>query len=77
MGNQYRTLSVELNRKELEASADLTNELIVYGRLPMMVSAQCICKNTIGCKKQPVELTLVDRMRNRFPVKKIIAGNVT
>ncbi|MEF2904716.1 MAG: DUF3656 domain-containing protein, partial [Lachnospiraceae bacterium] len=68
-GNQYRTLSVELNRKELEASADLTSELIVYGRLPMMVSAQCICKNTIGCKKQPVELTLVDRMRNRFPVK--------
>ena len=64
-----RTLSVELNRKELEASADLTSELIVYGRLPMMVSAQCICKNTIGCKKQPVELTLVDRMRNRFPVK--------
>ena len=59
----------ELNRKELEASADLTSELIVYGRLPMMVSAQCICKNTIGCKKQPVELTLVDRMRNRFPVK--------
>lgn len=35
----------------------------------MMVSAQCICKNTIGCKKQPVELTLVDRMRNHFPVK--------
>ena len=68
-GNQYRTLSVELNRKELEASADLTSELIVYGRIPMMVSAQCICKNTIGCKKQPVELTLVDRMRNRFPVK--------
>ena len=30
-GNQYRTLSVELNRKELEASADLTSELIVYG----------------------------------------------
>ena len=43
-GNQYRTLSVELNRKELEASADLTSELIVYGRLPMMVSAQCICR---------------------------------
>ncbi len=68
-GSQYRTLSVELNRRELEASADRNSELIVYGRIPMMVSAQCICKNTIGCKKQPVELTLVDRMRNRFPVK--------
>lgn len=70
-GNQYRTLSVELNRKELAASADPTSELIVYGRIPMMVSAQCICKNTIGCKKQSTELILVDRMRNRFPVKNI------
>ena len=70
-GSQYRTLSVELNRRELEASADKNSELIVYGRIPMMVSAQCICKNTLGCKKQPVELTLVDRMRNRFPVKNV------
>ena len=70
-GSLYRTLSVELNRRELEASADQNSELIVYGRIPMMVSAQCICKNTIGCKKQPVELTLVDRMRNHFPVKNI------
>lgn len=70
-GSQYRTLSVELNRKELEASADENSEMIVYGRIPMMVSAQCICKNTIGCKKQPAELVLVDRMKNRFPVKNI------
>lgn len=70
-GSLYRTLPVELNRRELEASADQNSELIVYGRIPMMVSAQCICKNTIGCKKQPVELILVDRMKNRFPVKNI------
>ena len=70
-GSLYRTLSVELNRRELEASADRNSELIVYGRIPMMVSAQCICKNTIGCKKQPVELTLVDRMKNHFPVKNV------
>ncbi len=70
-GSQYRTLSVELNRKELEASADENSEMIVYGRIPMMVSAQCICKNTIGCKKQPAELVLVDRMKKRFPVKNI------
>lgn len=70
-GSQYRTLSVELNRRELEATADRNSELIVYGRIPMMVSAQCICKNTIGCKKQPVELTLVDRMKNHFPVKNV------
>ena len=70
-GSEYHTLSVELNRRELEATADRNSELIVYGRIPMMVSAQCICKNTIGCKKQSVELTLVDRMRNRFPVKNV------
>lgn len=70
-GNGYRTLAVELNQKELAASADKNSELIVYGRIPMMVSAQCICKNTIGCKKQMQNLTLVDRMRNRFPVKNI------
>lgn len=68
-GCVYRTLPVELNRRELAEIADPDSELIVYGRLPMMVSAQCICRTVSGCTKKLQELTLIDRMGNRFPVK--------
>lgn len=70
-GNDYRTLPAELNKKELLEIADKNSELIVYGRIAMMVSAQCICKNVLGCVKKSQEMTLVDRMRNRFPVQNI------
>ena len=37
------TLPVELNAREL-SDAGVRGELIVYGYLPMMVSAQCVKK---------------------------------
>ena len=42
------TVPVELNRKEIASVADENGELIVYGLLPVMVSAQCIYKTVTG-----------------------------
>lgn len=41
------TLPVELNAREL-SDAGVRGELIVYGYLPMMVSAQCVKKTMEG-----------------------------
>ncbi len=40
---------VELNSKELYYLNNPKGELIVYGKLPLMVSANCIDKTTVGC----------------------------
>ena len=68
-GFEFFTLPVELNRRELSGLSFADSELIVYGRIPMMVSAQCMVKNTGGCTGVSGELTLTDRYRNEFPVK--------
>lgn len=68
MGASELTMPVELNSRELEA-LNCGGELIVYGRLPMMVTAQCILKGVKGCEKRPGLLNLKDRMGKEFPVK--------
>ena len=66
---EYMTLPVELNSRELRRLAAPHSELIVYGRIPMMVSAQCVRQNTKGCQKTPELLAITDRYKNEFPVK--------
>lgn len=80
-GFEFFTLPAELNERELRRLSSAQSELVVYGRIPMMVSAQCVRKNTGGCTKQPEqkknskqvrqpkELMLTDRYKNEFPVK--------
>ena len=68
------TLPVELNAKELTALNTANGMLLVYGRLPMMVSAQCVRKTMgkgecEGFKGAMYEEQLTDRMNNIFPVK--------
>lgn len=46
------TAPYEENKKELEELGLSDMEMTVYGRLPLMTSAQCIKKNTLGCNKQ-------------------------
>ena len=46
-------------------------ELTVYGRAPMMVSAQCINKTVHGCDKRQCCLKLKDRKGAEMPVKNI------
>ena len=50
------TLPVELNSRELEDMGCRGGELIVYGRLPMMVTAQCMKKTVDSCKKKPEDV---------------------
>ncbi len=69
LGADVQTLSVELNLKELQALGGENTEAIVYGRLPMMVSAQCIKKTTVGCDHVPELLYLKDRQNEQMPVK--------
>ncbi len=69
MGFSMDTAPLELNLRELFQRGCSGSEVIVYGRLPMMVSAQCVRKNTGECDRKPGELFLEDRKRKRFPVK--------
>lgn len=63
------TIPVELNRKEILRRENSRSEMIIYGRLPLMITAQCIHKNTLGCMHQPKVLNLKDRYSVHFPVK--------
>lgn len=62
------TLPVELNGRELMARGYEGGELILYGYLPLMISAQCVRKNTEGCSKRPGLFWLKDRYGKEFPV---------
>ena len=68
MGAAELTWPVELNERELSRLSK-PGELIAYGRLPMMVTAQCIHQGTEKCDKKPGLLMLKDRMAKEFPVK--------
>ncbi len=69
LGISGRVLPVELTFKELEAVRSESDELIVYGRLPVMFAANCIRKTTTGCTKKPEAIWLKDRKGKYFPVK--------
>lgn len=69
LGMIQDTIPVELNRKEILRRENSRSEMIIYGRLPLMITAQCIHKNTLGCMHQPKVLTLKDRYSVYFPVK--------
>ncbi|MCD7756948.1 MAG: U32 family peptidase [Clostridiales bacterium] len=71
LGFASAVLSFEQRRERVRDLAKcLDTELLVYGRLPLMITENCIVKNrtgkcTEGCKQAP---SLVDRKRMRFPV---------
>lgn len=71
LGINNFTASIELNQSELMRLGCRNFDLLVYGYLPLMVSAQCVRKNTTECKpgnlNQPA--ILEDRMHMKFRVK--------
>lgn len=73
LGMIQDTIPVELNRKEILRRENSRSEIIIYGRLPLMITAQCIHKNTLGCMHQPKVLNLKDRYSVYFPVKNFCA----
>lgn len=76
LGALGATMPWELNSRELRAvakacgQAGIEGELIVYGRAPMMTSAQCITKTVKGCSRKRGILWMKDRTGAELPVKK-------
>ena len=63
------TLPYELSYQELqEIKADVPRTIVVYGRIPMMVSANCVRKTTADCLHEQHTVTITDRMQHDFPV---------
>ena len=63
------TAPLELNSRELEEKGIRGEELMVYGNIPMMVTAQCLKKTLEGCTGRPELLWMRDRKGKDFPVK--------
>lgn len=65
----FYTAPLELNRKELfHAIRKDVRELIVYGYLPMMYSANCIVNTMDGCDRTKGMTWIVDQEGRKFPV---------
>lgn len=69
LGADGLTLPMELNAGELRRLGGEGAELVVYGNIPVMVSAQCIRRTVSGCDRKPGILALKDRMGKEFPVR--------
>lgn len=69
LGAARLTLPLELNSRELNELGYRRGELVGYGYLPAMVSAQCIRRTVSGCDRKPGLLNLKDRMGKELPVK--------
>ncbi|MCI9176269.1 MAG: U32 family peptidase [Lachnospiraceae bacterium] len=65
----HLTLPVELNLKELKKLDCRRGELILYGRQPLMISSQCLHKNTSKCDGRSGVLQMKDRYGKLFPVR--------
>lgn len=72
-GITHFTAPVELNSKELKSLGLKDCDLLAYGYLPVMVSAQCLYESTDGCKRckagEPRIDHLIDRMGMKFFVQ--------
>lgn len=76
------TAPIELNKHELLELKGMYEDIIVYGRLPLMVTAQCLVKTVSGgdnshldrplngfcCGKGIEKVQLIDRLDKKFPV---------
>lgn len=66
------TIPLELNEKELKWRTNENSECIIYGYLPLMVSAQCVTNTLSGCQKSSKiekSLSITDRYQNKFYMK--------
>lgn len=61
------TVPLELNEGEIRHRDNRKSEMLVYGRLPLMISAQCVRKNIYGCNHREDMVYLKDRYGKEFP----------
>jgi len=71
MKTNYRhTYPLELNGDEWKSLSIHDGEMMVYGRIPLMVSAQCVTNHTNGCQGNPGYVTMKDRYQKNFYVRR-------
>ena len=71
LGFRSATLSFELKLAQIrDLSKGLDTELVVYGRLPLMITENCIIHNHSGRHTCANVNLLTDRKGERFPVVK-------
>ena len=68
------TVPVELNRQEILKLGAEQMEMLIYGYLPVMVTAQCIVNTVEGCQRGRGIRTLADRYQNNFYVENRCEG---
>lgn len=68
-GLEEDTVPYELKDSEIYHRDGSESELLVYGRIPVMISAGCVNKNTKGCDQNMQWLWLKDRKGFLFPVR--------
>ena len=68
LGASFNVCPIELNNKELSHRDNSSSIITIYGKAPLMISANCIAKNCIGCEKREQELTLRDKKGHDFLV---------
>ena len=61
------TVPVELNEGEIRHRDNRHSEMLIYGYLPLMISAQCVHKNLYGCNHKEEWVSLKDRYEKEFP----------
>jgi U32 family peptidase len=70
LGADVLTAPVELNERELY-HLDLSDmEILVFGRIPMMISAQCLKNAAAGCKNRE-NVQIKDRTGKLMPVENV------
>ena len=65
---EHLTFPLELTYQELKGLQMPGQELLVYGKIPVMISAGCVKKTMNSCNKKMETLVLKDRKHVRFPV---------
>lgn len=67
-GADADTMPLELNQKEINRRNNKGSQMIIYGYYPLMVSAQCVHKNSYKCDRTLQITYLKDRYNKIFPV---------
>ena len=62
------TAPLEVHSRDLSGRGLHDDALVIYGYIPMMVTANCVRQNFGGCTKMPSYQELKDRMGETFPV---------
>ena len=69
LGCSFFVCPAELTFKELKERDCDGDEMLVYGRIPVMTSTQCLKKSAGHCQKTPELFKVRDRKGKEFPVK--------